>query len=79
MLDFYGREIKVGNLVVYGKSNRHDPLMVGEIVEIDEDVGHWGEITIHGVKNSKAGTLSGFKINQRIVILPDSYKDYHAK
>jgi len=75
MKDFYGKEIKSGDLVVYGKADRNRPLMVGYILSVNEEDGHWGTVTVQGIKNSKPGTISGFQIEQRIVVLPDEYKE----
>jgi hypothetical protein len=74
LLDFFGQRIQVGDLVVYGKANRNDPLGVGKVIDINEDDGYWGYITIQGIKNSKPGTLSTFQIQNRIVVLPEDYE-----
>lgn len=77
MKDYFGREIKVGDLVVYGKSDRKRPMNVGVVVELNpEDF----EIKVVGHNKTKPGSLSFYKnqwdaVNDRIVILPDEYKD----
>ncbi|WP_461533490.1 hypothetical protein [Sinomicrobium sp.] len=73
MLDFFGQKIQVGDLVAYGKANRNNPLGVGKVIEINEDDGYWGSITVQGVKNSKPGTLSAFQVQNKIVVLPEDY------
>jgi len=77
MKDHFGREIKVGDLVVYGKSDRHHPVNVGVVVElIPEEL----EVKVLGHDKTKPGSLRApygpwDGRNERIVVLPDSYKE----
>lgn len=75
MKDYFGREIKVGDLVVYGKSSRYNPLNVGVVQEVGED-----SMKVLGHGNTKAGEISCYSrdngVNKRVVILPESYGEY---
>ena len=68
--DYFGRELEVGMEVVYGKSNRYNPINVGIIKSIKQPTeDSWGEISVLGHGNVKVGTLSGYEINKRVVVL----------
>lgn len=75
MKDYFGREIQVGDLVVYGKSDRWKPLNVGSVQEVSED-----SMKVLGHGNTIAGTIRcswvDKGINKRVVILPESLMEY---
>ena len=72
MKDYFGKEIQVGDLVVYGKSSRHNPLNVGVVQEVSED-----SMKVLGNGNTKAGEISCYPsdngVNKRVIVLPESY------
>jgi hypothetical protein len=75
MKDYFNKEIKVGDLVVYGKSDRWKPLNVGVVQEVDRD-----SMKVLGHGNAKAGEISCYRgdngVNKRVVILPESLMEY---
>ena len=72
MKDYFNREIQVGDLVVYGKSDRWRPLNVGVVQEVDED-----SMKVLGHGNTKAGEIRcswmDNGVNKRVIVLPESY------
>lgn len=72
MKDYFNKEIQVGDLVVYGKSDRWKPLNVGVVQEVDED-----SMKVLGRGNTKAGEIScswmDNGVNKRVIVLPESY------
>ena len=74
MKDCFGKEIVEGDIIVYGKSDRHNPLKVGSVVGVEEDV-----VKVIGDGNTKVGELTNHGLNDRnnrIVVLPEYYKDF---
>ena len=61
--DMLGKEISVGDSVVYGKSDRDNPINVGVVKNITEE-----EIHILGRGNVKVGKLPRFHA-KRVVVL----------
>tara|TARA_Y100000593_G_scaffold94032_1_gene191270 strand:+ start:55338 stop:55553 length:216 start_codon:yes stop_codon:yes gene_type:complete len=65
----------VGDLVVYGKSDRWKPLNVGVVQEVGED-----SMKVLGHENTKAGEISCYSrdngVNKRVVILPEICEGY---
>lgn len=74
MKDYFGKEIRTGDLVVYGKSDRWRPLNVGVVQEVSED-----SMKVLGHGNTKAGEIScpwmDKGVNKRVIVLPESYKE----
>ncbi len=74
MKDYFGKEIQVGDLVVYGKSSRHNPLNIGVVKEVSHSVM---EVLGHG--NTKQGKIECYLrdngVNKRVIVLPESYVD----
>lgn len=72
MKDYFNKEIQVGDLVVYGKSSRYNPLNVGVVQEVDEN-----SMKVLGHGNTKAGEIScswmDDGVNKRVIVLPGSY------
>lgn len=64
LLDMLGKGLKVGDLVAYGKSNRHHPISVGTIEDIDEKY-----ILVKGLLNSKPGKISRHNADDRLVLI----------
>ena len=65
--DLRGIEIKVGDRIVYGKSNRDNPIKLGKVISINEDF-----IEVLGDGNKKTGNIKNYW-NNRILILPKDY------
>lgn len=72
VLDMVGNELREGDLVVYGKSNRHDPINIGRIELID--IGN-DEIHVLGRGNSKTG-ITRLSNSSRMLQLGDNYEVY---
>ncbi len=84
--DFCGRPIEVGQIVVYGVSNRDYPINVGKVLEIKE--GHavsYGNkppmIVIKGFNNARVSRISPHydELSKRVVILdnpPEELVEY---
>lgn len=73
MKDYFGVEIQVGDLVVYGKSSRDNPVGVGIVQDVIDS-----EIEVMGLNNSKPGIIRSYRRqdkNCRIIVLPDDYKE----
>lgn len=72
MKDYFGREIQVGDLVAYGKSDRWKPLNVGVVQEVSKD-----SMKVLGHGNTKVGEIScswmDDGVNKRVIVLPESY------
>lgn len=72
MKDYFNKEIQVGDLVVYGKSSRYNPLNIGVVQEVSED-----SMKVLGHGNTKAGEIScswmDGGVNKRVIVLPGSY------
>ena len=72
MKDYFGREINVGDTVVYGKSSRYNPLAVGVVQEVFTD-----SMKVLGHGNTKAGEITcpwmDSGVNKRVVVLPQRY------
>tara|TARA_R100000541_G_C1897352_1_gene84134 strand:- start:120688 stop:120915 length:228 start_codon:yes stop_codon:yes gene_type:complete len=68
MRDMRGVIIEEKDTIAYGKSSRHDPIAIGEVVSISDD----GVILVKGVNNSKGGYISK---PERIIVLPSHYKE----
>lgn len=72
MKDYFGRDIQVGDLVVYGKSSREKPIGVGRVQSVEQHT-----MVVMGLNSSKPGeikqgySLSGY--NERVIILPENY------
>lgn len=67
----FGRELTVGDVVAYGKSNRDNPINVGVIVNLyykGKD-----DIEIIGFNNKRPGILPYWESDRRIVLLPPEY------
>lgn len=72
MRDYFGVTIQEGDIVVYGKSCRYNPLAVGIVQSVSEDsmkvLGHGctkvGEIRCH---NGDKG------VNRRVVVLSEEH------
>ncbi len=65
--DMRGVEIFAGDVIVYGKSSRYDPIHRGTVVMVGEDF-----IEVRGKGNSKTGTIS-MRGDNRVLVLPDDY------
>lgn len=72
VLDMVGNELREGDIVVYGKSSRYDPINIGRVkcIDIDND-----EIHVLGRGNSKVG-VTRLSYSRRMLQLDDSYEDY---
>ena len=69
--DKRGTPLEVGQYIVYGKSDRDNPLNTGIIVDITE----W-YIEVRGDGNVKTGKLKASHwgpYQSRIIVLPDEY------
>ena len=65
--DMRGVRIEVGNVVAYGKSDRYDPIRIGNIVAITDK-----HIEVLGRGAPKSGIIPAYHSN-RIIVLPDNY------
>ena len=75
--DMVGSELRVGDCVVYGRSNRNRPINIG-IIEDFKDIespnsSYFCEIIIKGLGNTKLSIIPNFH-SDRMVLLPDGYK-----
>jgi hypothetical protein len=75
--DMVGNELRVGDCVVYGRSNRNNPINIG-IIEDFRDIyspstSYFCDIIIKGLGNTKLATIPNFH-SGRMVLLPDGYK-----
>lgn len=72
MKDLRGVEIQIGDRVVYGKSDRYNPIKIGTVMDLKEK-----SITVLGDGNQKTGKIPHYPnlsdINDRIVVLPKDY------
>lgn len=72
MKDLRGIEIKAGDRIVYGKSDRHNPIKIGAVIDVEEKV-----LVVKGDGNVKEGRIPHYPhvsdINSRIVVLPKDY------
>ena len=59
-------EVKIGDIIVYGKSNRYNPINIGKVVAFDGS-----EIAVQGKGNTRVGRIMGSWC--RFVIVPNSY------
>ena len=59
-------EVKIGDIIVYGKSNRYNPINIGKVVAFDGS-----EIVVQGKGNTRVGRIMGSW--GRFVIVPNSY------
>lgn len=66
-VDKRGVEIVVGDIIAYGKSDRYDPIRIGNVVTITEEY-----IEVLGRGAPKSGMLPSYH-SDRIVVLPDDY------
>ena len=64
--DMLGVEVSVGSIIVYGKSNRNNPINIGKVISFEGDF-----IRVLGKGCSKTGNINGKW--SRFVIVPDSY------
>ncbi|UZV41276.1 hypothetical protein vBVpaMR16F_210 [Vibrio phage vB_VpaM_R16F] len=67
--DMRGIEVSVGDIIVYGKSDRNNPINIGKIMSIDGDY-----MKVLGKGNTKAGEIN-IKW-KRFIVVP---KDYWEK
>tara|TARA_R110000851_G_C13040536_1_gene562115 strand:- start:1279 stop:1509 length:231 start_codon:yes stop_codon:yes gene_type:complete len=69
--DIRGIVIEVGDYVMYGKSCRHTPVSLGTVQSIGEE-----GIKVLGDGCKNEGLLRGYNIPNRVLILPDDYRNY---
>lgn len=62
--DLLGQELRVGDTVVYGKSDRNNPLAIGIILDITDKF-----VEVKGVNNIKSGHIPIFNAVKRMVKL----------
>ena len=72
MKDLRGVDIKKGDRIVYGKSDRHNPIKIGKVEEVQEKA-----LIVLGDGNVKTGKIPHYPhvsdTNERIVVLPKDY------
>ena len=64
MKDALGREVEVGDYVVFGKSNRNNPINFGLVNEVNED-----HIVILGNGNTKKSQIDSWSVNKRVFVI----------
>ena len=76
--DMLGIDIVEDDLVVYGRSNRNKPINIGIVkgfkVVDNPTKSYYLDILIQGKGNTKLAMIPNFHSN-RLVVLPDSFKD----
>lgn len=72
--DMLDTPIEVGDPVVFGKSNRHNPINVGIVKEIKQEDG-WNTLYIQGKGNSRISEISWKGATDRVVVLPYGYTE----
>lgn len=70
--DMLDTPIEVGDPVVFGKSNRHNPINVG-IVQYIKREGDWNILGIKGEGNSRISEISWKGVTDRVIVLPYDY------
>ena len=69
MKDLRGVEINIGDRIIYGKSDRNNPIKLGYVKSIDGS-----NVNVLGDGNKKVGVLYSRRENsERILVLPDHY------
>ena len=67
-----GEVLKVGDVVVYGKSDRNSPIALGTIVNITEDTIHiLKREYIVGKENKKASKIPTYHCGRLVVVPKD--------
>ena len=69
--DMRGVQIQEDDYIVYGKSDRHNPVNLGRVVSLSND-----GLEVLGDGNKKTGTIPHFNVSDRVLVLPCDYKDY---
>lgn len=62
LLDLLGRSVRKGDKVVYGKSDRHNPLAIGKVLEITDEY-----VKVMGESNVREGKIPMSHAKNRIV------------
>ena len=65
MKDMRGIDIKVGQVIAYGKSDKDHPIHIGKVISLDSK-----GIVVLGKGNIKTGCLP---YPNRVIVLPDDY------